>query len=171
MPRHKIIIWCGLIMAILMIAPLIIFPLMAGSQYKGINIANFGRDELGYLSRGKEVLDGHRLGNYTFKEGKDEQDPFFNYSEYILVTPLYLLSLADKADITTIYAFYNFLGVFVLVLLIYFFALKLSGDKLLSAAASLMAIGGYGLIQPHLWFSINNYSQACTPYIPSLAAF
>jgi len=144
---------------------------MAGNRYRGINIANYGRDELGYLSRGKEVLEGHGLGNYTFREGKDGQDPYFNYSEYMLVTPLRLLGLADKADITTIYAFYNFLGVFVLVLLIYFLALELSSDKLLSITTSLMVVGGYGLLQPHLWFSINGYGQAFSPYIPSLVTF
>lgn len=168
---HKLALLNGLILAALIIAPLFIFPLMSGNSYRGITIADNGTDELLYLSRGKDVLEGHRLGNPLFREGKDGQDPFFTYVEYMMLAPVKLLGLENRADITTIYASYNFIGVFVLALLIYFFVLQLSGDRLLSGLAPALVIGGYALLDYNLLFSINLYGRAFSPYIPVLATF
>ena len=168
---HKLAIFNGLILAALIISPLFIFPAMSGNSYRGIAIADNGTDELLYLSRGKDVLEGHHLGNPLFREGKDSQDPFFTYVEYLMLAPVKLLGLENRADITAIYAFYNFTGVFILALLIYFFLLRLSGDRLLSALAPALVIGGYALLDYRLLFSINLYGRAFSPYIPVLAAF
>ena len=168
---HKLAIFNGLILAAFIISPLFIFPAMSGNSYRGIAIADNGTDELLYLSRGKDVLEGHHLGNPLFREGKDSQDPFFTYVEYLMLAPVKLLGLENRADITAIYAFYNFTGVFILALLIYFFLLRLSGDRLLSALAPALVIGGYALLDYRLLFSINLYGRAFSPYIPVLAAF
>lgn len=169
--EHKLIFVNAALMAFLMVAPLLAFPLMAGDGYQGINIANHGFDELWYLSRAREALDGHHLGNALWREGKEGQDPFFNYVEYAIFAPLRILGLAPYVDVTVVYAVLNTVGVFVLLLLIYFFVLQLSANKPLSVISALLAVGGYSLAMPSSFLSINVYSRAMTPYIPALITF
>ena len=47
--------------------PLILYPLVTHDTYRGINIAHFGSDEHFYLTRGKEALEGHTLGNSVLR--------------------------------------------------------------------------------------------------------
>ncbi|KKU07743.1 MAG: hypothetical protein UX10_C0006G0014 [Candidatus Magasanikbacteria bacterium GW2011_GWA2_45_39] len=169
--EHRLILGVAVILATLMIFPLVLFPLSIPKTYQGINIANHGLDELWYLSRGKEILDGHELGNPLFREGKNEQDPYFTYVEHILLSPVKWLGLGDMVSIPTLYALFNAGGVFILILLIYFFTLQLSSDKILSTVAATLIVGGYALVHPSDLFSINVYSRAFSPYIPLLATF
>ena len=170
---HKWIILCSFFMAILIFAPLIFFPIIIKEQYQGININHFGTDAHFYLTRGKEILDGNNLGSSLLREGKDEQDPFFSYSEYILLAPIKLLGLEQEVDVVIVYNFYNFIGIFLLILLVYYLVLQLSGDKLLSAAAALFMIGGYSIVYFKTLFynDFNVYARLINPYVSSLALF
>ena len=169
--EHRLILGLAAVLAMLMILPLLLFPLISDTSYRGINIASHGLDELWYLSRGKEVTEGHGLGNPLFREGKEAQDPYFTYAEYPLLSPLKWLGLTDVVTVPSFYAVFNAVGVFFLVLFIYFFVLQLSSDKLLSAAAAVMVIGGYIVALPNQLFSINVYSRAFSPYLPLLITF
>jgi len=95
------------------------------------------------------------------------------YNEKILIAPLRLLGVGNYLDIATIYHLYNAWGVFILILLIYFFVWQLSGDKLLAAAAAVFAIGGYHIIYNKALFynDFNIYGRAMFPYVSSLAFF
>ncbi len=161
------------LLTLLIFAPLIAFPYVLGEDYKGININWFGTDSHFYLSRGQEVLEGHKLGNSLLREGKDGQDPYFTISEYILLTPVKLLGLADKVNVVTLYNTYNFIGVFILIILVYFFVWQLSGSKLLSITAALFAIGGYSLVYNKALFyrDFNVYARVIYPFFSSLILF
>lgn len=170
---HYWIIILSFLLTILIFAPLIAFPYVFKSEYQGININNFGSDTIFYLTRGKEVLDGHGLGNPVLREGKDEADIYLSYSDYILLAPIKLLGLAQKVEIVTVYNIYNFIGVFVLILLIYFFVWQLSGSKLLSIAAALFAIGGYSIVynKTLFYYNLNIYARVIYPFFSSLILF
>jgi len=171
--KHCWIIILSFLLTTLIFAPLIVFPYIIKNEYQGININHFGSDAHFYLTRGKEVLGGHGLGNPVLREGKEEADMLLYYSDYILLAPIKLLGLADKVDIVTVYNAYNFIGVFLLILLIYLFAWQLSGSKLLSAAAALFVIGGYSIIYFKTLFynDFNVYSRVIYPYFSSLVTF
>ena len=132
-----------LFLTLLVEAPLIAFPSWAGEAYQGINIAHFGNDEHHYLSRGKEVLEGNSLGQMYLKDWKDEQDPFFSDIEHIALFPFALSPFADDINIVTLYNILNGIGVFVLLLLVYYFALQLSKQTLLAAATATFLVSGY----------------------------
>jgi len=119
MQEHRMILVNAVIMAFLMVAPLVAFPIITRDSYKGINIANHGFDELWYLSRARDALDGHNLGNALFKEGKDAQDPYFSYVEKTIFFPLRALGISQYTNVATVYAILNTVGVFILMLLIY----------------------------------------------------
>lgn len=133
-------------LALLVEAPLIAFPFYAGERYQGINIAHFGNDEHFYLSRAKEVLEGHSLGQPYLAEGKDNPDSFLVNAEQIAVAPLRLLGLYG-VGVVTYYNILNFLGIVALLTLIYFLVLALSKNILLSATTAVFVIGGYLLIE------------------------
>lgn len=171
--EHYGIIICSFLLTILIFAPLLVFPYVIKNDYRGININWFGSDAHFYLTRGKEVLDGNGLGNPILREGKNQADASLSYGDYILLAPVKLLGLEQKVNIVTLYNVYNFIGVFILILLIYFFVLRLSGDKLLSAAAAVFAIGGYSIIYRKTLFygDFNVYARLIYPYFSSLIMF
>src|SRR3989344_648790 len=170
--EHYLIIILALLLTLLIEAPVLAFSFIAKEQYKGINIVPFGTDSHFYLSRAKEALEGHALGSPFLREGKNNQDTFFMYNERVLATPARLLGLADKINAVTLYNVYNFIGVFVLILLIYFFALQISGNKLFAATAAIFAIGGYNIVyRQFLYADLNIYGRPMYPYISSLAFF
>ncbi|MBI5728676.1 MAG: glycosyltransferase family 2 protein, partial [Candidatus Magasanikbacteria bacterium] len=171
---HAFIIITGLLLTTLVSFPQIIFSYLAGSDYRGINIPHFGSDGHNYIARGKEVLEGHSLGNLTFREGKEDgQDYLFTMNEYVLMAPIKLLGLSDRVNAATIYNIYNFIGVFIVILLIYFLAQQLSGNTFLSAATALFVIGGYSIIYNKTLFYIdfNIYGRPTFPYVSSLGFF
>jgi len=143
---HGWIISGSFLLTIIIFAPLLVFPGVIKDKYQGININHFGGDAHYYLTRGKEVLDGHGLGSPMLREGKNGADVQLSYSEYILLAPIKLLGLEKKFNIVSIYNVYNFIGVFFLILLIYFFVLQLSDSKLLSIATALFVVGGYSIV-------------------------
>ncbi|MDP3645527.1 MAG: hypothetical protein Q8R25_00360 [bacterium] len=142
-------IWViGLLMLLTLLieAPLIAFPIVAGDAYRGINIAPYGNDEHHYLTRGKEVLEGHSLGQPYLREWKEKPDSFQSNAEYALMVPFRIAGFED-ANVVTLYNILNAIGVFVLLLLIYIFVFALSGDVLISATCAVFTIGGYVLLQ------------------------
>lgn len=163
----------SLSLTILIFAPLIVFPWVLGKEYQGININWFGTDAHFYLTRGKEVLDGHALGCPVLKECKNEQDPYYSYGDYILLAPIKLLGLSARANITTVYNIENFIAVFIILLLIYFLVLQLSGRKLPAIAAALFAVGGYSIVYRKTLFydDFNIYARVIYPFINSLILF
>ena len=76
---HRLIIINSLVLTTIVSAPLFLFPLMNRDVYQGINTANFDRDQLYYLTRGKEVLQGYHLGNAVLREGKEGQEMHQSY--------------------------------------------------------------------------------------------
>lgn len=171
--EHHLIIALSFLLTILIFAPLFVFPLVAKNEYQGLNINWFGTDAHFYLTKGKEILDGNALASPVLREGKDGSDPYVSYSEYILLTPIKLLGLAQRVDITTIYNIYAFISSFFIVILIYFLVLQLSGRKLLSIAAALFVVGGYSLIYYKTLFytNFNIYARVIYPFFSSLVLF
>lgn len=171
--KHWGAILTALLMSFLVSAPVILFPLFAGSEYKGIDLAHFGTDEYYYLSRGKEVLEGHNLGQPILKEGKDLQDPTFTYAEKLSLLPFKMLGIGEKVNIATIYNIYNFVGVFILILLVYALVLLMGGNRLLGIAAAIFMVGGYSIIyNKGLFFDdFNAYGRSIYPYMSSVPFF
>src|SRR3989344_7680186 len=97
--NHYWIIILAFLLTILIFAPLLAFPGVIGNKYQGININHFGSDAHFYLSRAKEVLDGHALGSPMLREGKNEADMYLGYSDYILLAPIKLFGLAEKVNV------------------------------------------------------------------------
>lgn len=174
--EHWMIVLFALLLAALIKSPLFAFPYVAGDAYQGINLYHYGNlaaDEDFYLSRGKEVLEGHGLGNPLIREGKDTYpDYYFTVNEYFLVGPLYLLGLGDNIDVATLYAIYSFVGVFALIIAIYFFALHLRADKFFATVVAISVISGYSLIENSFFAPVfNMYGRALHPALSSLAVF
>src|SRR3989338_9595150 len=123
---HRLIVGAALVMSLLVSLPVILFPILARDSYQGINIAHFGTDEHYYLTRAKEILEGHSLGQPVLAEGKEKQDPTFSKAELVLTAPIRLFQLQDKVSIVTVYNIYNFLAVFLIVIFIYALQFSLS---------------------------------------------
>lgn len=171
--RHWLILASAAALTILVSLPVLLFPVMAGEEYRGISIAHFGTDEHYYLTRGKEILEGHGLGNIILREGKDAKEPQFTYVEYALLLPLRALGVAPHVDVVTLYNVFTALGVFILILLIYFFALELKDDRLFAVLSALFVVGGYSIIYNKTIGSpeLNIYGRAIFPYISSIVFF
>ena len=171
------------VLTLLVEAPLIAFPFFAGERYQGINIAHFGNDEHHYISRVKEVLEGHTLGQMYLAEGKDLPDSFQSNIEQILFSPVRMLGLGEEVSATSLVNAFNFVGVFLVLLLMYALVYALSGDILLSLACSVFAVGGYSLIEnktvlytlvhDHRLFytDFNIYGRSMFPYAAQVPFF
>ena len=171
--EHWMIVLAGFLTASLMVLPLVVFPLaLPKNTYQGINIANHGIDELWYLSRARDVIDGHTLGNVMMHEGKSGQDPYFTFVERTLMAPVRWFGLLRFVSVPTIFALLNFFGVWFLVVLIYFFTLFFGRDKRLAILAAVFVVAGYKICaDPTSVFSTNLFSRAFSPYIPLIATF
>lgn len=171
--EHWPMLIAAVVLSVLIASPLIAFRLKTGDVYQGINIHDLGANGHEYLSRGKEVLEGKPLGNPMLRENKDSPDYYFNINEKVLIAPVRFLGLQNSIDIVTLYNFYNVLGIFILLLLIYFFTLELYPDKWLAVAISLFVVGGYSIIyQKGLFYNdFNIYGRAMYPYTASVAFF
>lgn len=170
---HRGILPLAFVMALLIELPLILYPVLANGTYQGINIAHFGTDQHFYLARGRDVLDGHGLGNSILREGKDAHDPFFTWNERVLLAPYRWLGVADQINVATLYTVMNAVGVFILVLLIYAFVYQLSNNRLLSATIAMFVIGGSSFVFYRAFFyeDMNLYGRASTPYLSSIGLF
>lgn len=171
--EHRAVIFCSFLLTILIFAPLFAFPSIIKDDFQGINIYRFGSDVHYYLTRAREVLDGHGLGNPLLREGKNEADTHLSYSDYILLSPIKLLGMTQKVNIVTLYHTYNFIGLFFLILLIYFFVWQLSGKRLLSLTAALFVVGGYSIVyfKTLFYHDFNVYARLIYPYFSSLILF
>lgn len=170
---HLIIVPFAVAMALLIELPLILFPILAGKDYQGINIAHFGTDQHFYLTRAREVLDGNGLGNSILREGKDGQDPFFTWNERVLLTPYRWLGVAESMNVATLYTVMNCVGIFILILLLYCFAYQLSNNKLISTTIATFVVGGYSFVFNRTIFyaDMNLYGRAMSPYLSSIGLF
>ena len=171
--EHYWIIILSFLLTILIFTPLMVFPYVIKNEYRGININHFGADAHFYLSRAREVLDGHGLGSPWLREGKNDADTLSSYADYILLAPIKLLGLEQKVDLVAVYNIYNFIGVVFIILMIYFFVYQLAGKKLLAAAAALAVVGGYSIIfHKTLFYNDSNiYLRVIVPYFSSLIFF
>ena len=171
MREHRLIIILGLLLTLLIEAPILVFPFVS-KNYQGINIPHFGTDSHFYLSRAKEALEGRGMGNPWLRDGKERQDIMFMYNERVFTAPIRFLGFVDRINVITLYNIYNFIGIFALVLLAYFFVWQLSGSRLLSAVAAVSAIGGYHVVyRQFLYNDFNIYGRPMFPYVSSLAFF
>jgi hypothetical protein len=173
---HYFIIAAGLLLSWLVAAPNVLFPVLEKQNYRGINIGIFGEDDLGYMARGNDVLAGNGLGNYFLSMGKDHASPSHIYAEYFVLWPFLVLGL-KVVNIVTVHAIGNFIGVFLLILAMYFFTLRLAGNKWVAALAALFVIGGYTFAIQHpirvspFTDQINIYGRPLMPYFGSLSFF
>lgn len=166
-------------MAFLVFSPQIFYPFLTKDSYQGINAGDHGTDELNYLARGKEIMEGHGLGNIVLREGKDGYNIPLTYVEYAFIWPLKLLHLENKVNVVTVFRVFGFVGVFFLIMLIYFFVLELSPNKLLASATALFFVGGYTLVRlypaPHLIGATGgdaiNFNIYSRPVVPLYAMF
>src|SRR3989344_4484659 len=164
----------AILLTLLIEATWMVFPLIAGKEiYRGINIPQFGTDQHYYLTRGNDVLDGHGLGNSLQHDGKTRPDTFFTLNERLLLTPLRVFGIADGTDVVWVYNLLNTVGVFIVCLLIYFFAFRFTGSQDVSLAAMVGIIGGYSIVFNHRLFYIdsNLYGRAMYPYLSSIGLF
>lgn len=174
---HWLVLFCATAMSFLVILPQLLFPLLSGNDYRGLNIGNFGDDDIGYYSKAKDFLCGNGLGNYALSIGKDNPDPHGLYIDVILLSPLRLLDKISEYNIVTIYMIYQFVGIIALILLIYTFIIQLSGHKFLATATAIFVIGGYRFIllypimTAHFRVDINIYSRPVMPYLSSIVFF
>ena len=175
--EHRLVLGIAFLLVLIIKAPVFFFPYVADDAYRGINLYHYGNlavDEDFYLTRGKEVLEGHSLGNPLMREGKESYlDYYFTVNEAVLVGPFRLLGLEDSIDIVALYTFYNTIGIFLLVLFIYFFALELLRDKLFAAATAVFVVSGYSILDHRAFFEpvFNMYGRSLHPYLSSLALF
>jgi len=174
----------GLFAALVLLieAPLIAFPFYAGDFYQGINIAHYGNDEHHYLTRGKEILEGHALGQMYLSEWKDSPDSFQMNIEQIYVMPIRLLG-GEKADVAMLYNVMNGIGVFILLILMYLFAYLLSRNTVVATASAIFTVGGYVLIENGtilkvlltggqiIYSNFNVYGRSAAPYMPLVPFF
>jgi glycosyltransferase involved in cell wall biosynthesis len=169
--------WPALIMSIviatLVALPVIMFPFMAGDRYQGINIIRFGTDQHFYLSRAREVLDGNALGQSLLAEGKDIRDSYGTWNEFILIAPFRLLPSSLRPNVVIIFQIWNFIGIIVLCLLIYAFALRVTKNKLVATAMPLFVIGGSMIVltKSIIFSNLNLYARTPVPWMGSIVLF
>ncbi|MBI2989733.1 MAG: hypothetical protein HYY51_00900 [Candidatus Magasanikbacteria bacterium] len=139
-------LFLGAVLGFLIILPQLSFPFVATESYRGVNFGNYGEDDVGYYSKGKEILEGHRNGNYALAVGKDNPDPHGVFVEYVLVRPLRFFGLSDRVDISVYYTGLSFIGVIVFFWILSNLVSAMTGHRIWSLAAAFMAIGGYNML-------------------------
>lgn len=170
---HAPAVLAALAAALVVSAPLIAFPFSAGSAYRGINITAFGTDEHYYISRMKEALDGHTLGQPFLHDGKAGQDTTFGYTERALAAPALALGLGQAVDAVLYVHIVNTAGVFLLVLLLYALTLRFTENRAVSIGAALFVVLGYSIIQTKslLFSEPNIYGRSFFPFASSVPFF
>src|SRR3989338_546450 len=116
--KHKAAFLNAVIMAFIIFAPVIFFPFVIKDAYRGINIGNFEVDEFQYMAKGREILEGHKLGNIVLREGKDWHNIQQTYIEYLFMAPVKILGL-NNANVPIVFYTFGFMGTLLLILLIY----------------------------------------------------
>ena len=175
--NHWFILMNAVAMALLVSAPVILYPFADRASYRGINAGNFAIDEFQYMAKGREILEGHGLGNFILREGKEWYNVQQSYVEYALMAPIQLFGLSRAVDVAIVFHVYGFLGVALLVVLIYFLVLQLSGDKSLASLIALFVVGGYALVTAYplqtsaFSDNLNMYGRPVIPVWSSAALF
>ncbi|MEK7499031.1 MAG: hypothetical protein AAB649_00305, partial [Patescibacteria group bacterium] len=111
------------------------------------------------------------LGNIILQEGKDGYNPEQKYGEYV-VLPLRWLGLSQMIDVPTLVTIIGFIGVFVLVLLIYALVFQLSRDKRVAILSALFIVLAGNMMTKYNfieYFSI--YGRPIYPLFSSLNFF
>ncbi len=163
----------ALIVALLIYAPVIAFPIYAGNAYQGINIPPFGTDEHGYLTRAKETLEGKSMGEPFLAEGKTENVASYSSFERGFLFPLTLFAASKNINVATLYNTLGFVGIFALILLIYAFVYRISSDRWLAVATAVFVVGGYTITETRTLFhsGFNIYGRNPFPWASSLLFF
>src|SRR3989344_3093921 len=103
--RHWPTVILAVILGLLMVWPFFYFQKSLGDEYKGI-LNQVIDDELFYMARIKDVMDGHpTLGNAYLLEHKNQLPQQLFLPEWLLAQPLRLLNL----DIVQGRILYNFI--------------------------------------------------------------
>lgn len=102
---HWTAVLFAIVLGLLMILPFFYFQTTLGDEYKGV-INQVIDDDLFYMARIKDVMDGHPiLGNAYLSEHKNQLPQQLFLPEFLLVQPLKLLNL----DVVQGRVLYNFI--------------------------------------------------------------
>ncbi len=135
--NNIVLIGLCLLFSFITIYPQLVLEHKLGSSYKGIQ-RSISDDELYYLARGNEIIEGNHNGNPYFHELKDKPTVQFFLPEYITVKPLALLGFS----ITQIYFFYDILLTFIIGLLTYMSFFTLTKSRFLSLSGMALLVFG-----------------------------
>lgn len=113
--NHYQIVILSIVIGLVSFLPQIIARNSLGEDFKGI-YPTVNDDEIYYLARGQEIVDGHYfLTNPYLWEHKDESPMQFWLPDFLVAWPLKILNI----NISQGYRFYDFLMPVVLALLVY----------------------------------------------------
>ena len=102
--KHWLAILPALVSGFLMVLPFFYFQFVLGDEYKGI-LNQIIDDELFYMARIKDVMDGHQtLGNAYLFEHKNQLTQQLFLPEFLLAQPLKIFNL-DVSQGRIIYSF------------------------------------------------------------------
>lgn len=160
--EHYLALILASIVGLISVAPEALGIMSLGKNYQGIPFFKVN-DNLFYAAKIQDILDGHgRANSPAFYEYKNESSLILPLGEYFYVLPAKLFNL-NMADILV---FNKFLLPAILFLIIYAFAIKLSGNgnkfsaKINAIAASLFVILGYDLNSPkNAWLLISGQTH------------
>lgn len=132
--RHWLIIVIALLLGLAVYLPKLFWQNNLGTAYQGVT-KSFIDDDLYYLTRGREVIDGHaNLASPCFSEHKDGWPMQFWLPDYLLAKPLAILSV----NVVSGYGFYSFLLALLTVILAYTAIYALVGSRKLAIAGALL---------------------------------
>ncbi|MDP2586617.1 MAG: hypothetical protein Q8P32_02480 [Candidatus Komeilibacteria bacterium] len=136
--RHWLIIVIALLLGWLTYWPHLAYQKKLGSADQGIT-KSFVNDDLYYLTRGQDVIDGHAtLANPCFLEHKNDWPMQFWLPDNILSKPLAILGI----NVVNGYNFYSFLLPLIAALLIYSTIYVLVGSRKLAIIGVLFLQAG-----------------------------
>ncbi|MFA6304881.1 MAG: hypothetical protein WCV73_00135 [Patescibacteria group bacterium] len=135
--KHWLAILIALLLGVLAYLPHYIFVNQSGSDFKGV-FKSLIDDDLYYLMRGQDVIDGHAtLANPCWLEHKNGPPMQFWLPDYLLAKPLAILGI----EINQGYQFYAFLLAIISFLLVYWIIWRLGQSKKLALAGTLLLLG------------------------------
>lgn len=159
---HRIALLVALFVGSVAVAPSILGPASLGSEYRGVQFLPFS-DDVRYLARIHEVLDGHILVSSPYLyEYKSDPVVVLPLNEWLYAIPAYIFGLSavvvgSKFFLPTVFFF-----------LVYFFVRKLIGKEegrlslLASVTAGLAVVFGADMVDYRYIFSL--FSGAGVPH-------
>lgn len=131
--RHWLIIIVAVLLGWLTYWPHLAYQKKLGDDYQGVT-KSFIDDDLYYLARGQDVIDGHAtLANPCLAEHKSDPPMQFWLPDYLLSKPLAILGIKVVAG----YNFYSWLLPLITVLLVYSACYGLVGSRKLALTGAL----------------------------------